>query len=200
MLGSSAHSQRPTDPLFESLLERRSRPYVIVFDVDGNIAFAEPHALKLFGKHLIAIQEQVGELIRRWDQSSVASQHIVGVVDKLVLRVAPLSGPNGSFYAVFFEEEARREDLKEAVTRFSFTPREVDVLDRILDGMNAAEIAEDLCIAEVTVFDHFKHISYKTKARNRADMLAKVFNWQPGLKSATARRLKDALKGVGEAT
>ena len=84
---------------------------------------------------------------------------------------------------LLFEKEARREDLKEAVTRFSLTPREVEVLDLILDGMSAAEIAEDLHIAEVTVFDHFKHINNKTNARNRADMLAKIFNWQPALRS-----------------
>jgi DNA-binding CsgD family transcriptional regulator len=128
------------------------------------------------------LQTSLRELIRRWSESAPFSEELIGPVAGLILRVVPLSGPLGHFYAIFFEREARREDLSQAVARFSFTPREVEVLDRILNGMNAAEIAEDLCIAEVTVFDHFKHISHKTKARNRADMLAKIFNWQSDLK------------------
>jgi DNA-binding NarL/FixJ family response regulator len=106
---------------------------------------------------------------------------VIGPIAGLVLRVVPLTGALGTFYGIFIEKEARREDLTDAVAQYSLSPREVEVLALILDGMNAAEIAEALHIAEVTVFDHFKHISQKTDARNRADMLAKIFNWQTEL-------------------
>ncbi len=123
-------------------------------------------------------------MIRSRARSDAASEQFFGPIAGRILRIVPLKGPQATrFYAAFLENEARREDLRDAVARFSFTPREVEVLNCILNGMSAAEIAEDLCIAQVTVFDHFKHISHKTKARNRADMLAKIFNWQPSIKS-----------------
>jgi DNA-binding CsgD family transcriptional regulator len=178
-----SRSQRRTDHVFKSLLEQRSRPYVVIFDGDAGVAFAEPRALALLETRFPSLQNSLCEIIHRWRERDADAEQLIGPLCGLILRIVPLSGPLGHFYAIFFEQEARREDLTQAVTRFSFTPREVEVLDRILNGMNAAEIAEDLCIAEVTVFDHFKHISHKTKARNRADMLAKVFNWQPDLKS-----------------
>jgi DNA-binding NarL/FixJ family response regulator len=177
-------SPERADHPFKTLLQQRSRPYVIVLDADANLAFAEPRALALFESHFSSLHDEINEIIRRYREGEKLSEQLIGPVTGFLLRIIPLSGSHGNFFAVFLEEEARREDLKEAVTRFAFTPREVEVLDRILGGMNAAEIAEDLCIAEVTVFDHFKHISHKTKARNRGDMLAKVFNWQPAFKAA----------------
>ncbi len=187
-----AQSAHQTDELFKALLKRRSRPCVIVLDADLNVAFADSRALVLLKTHFQphdprmlpdALRDTIAEIIRRWGENAAVSEQPVGPVSGLVLRIVALSGPSGSFFALLFEKEARREDLREAVTRFSLTPREVEVLDLILDGMSAAEIADDLHIAEVTVFDHFKHINNKTNARNRADMLAKVFNWQPALRS-----------------
>jgi DNA-binding CsgD family transcriptional regulator len=188
----SALSTPQADELFQALLTRRSRPCVMVLDGDLNVAFADSHALALLETHFqlpdkgmlpVALRDTIAEIVRRWDENAAASEQSIGPVAGLTLRLVSLSGQYGSFYALLFEKEARREDLKDAVTRFSLTPREVEVLDLILDGMSAAEIAVDLHIAEVTVFDHFKHINDKTNARNRADMLAKIFNWQPALKS-----------------
>jgi DNA-binding CsgD family transcriptional regulator len=183
--------QNHTDELFKVLLSRRSRPCVVFLDVDLNVAFADPYALTLLRTRFgpcpqlstlpSSVHDPIADLIRRWDDRGTLSDDVIGPIEGLALRVVPLSGPQGSFYAVFFQEDVHREDLRAAVAEFSFTPRELDVLDLILGGMNAAEIAEDLHIAEVTVFDHFKHISQKTNARNRADMLGKVFNWQAGL-------------------
>lgn len=163
-----------------ALLRRRSRPYVVVIDEHLHVAFAEPEALALFQAHASCVCHYVRTFLARDDEASVSG--MASPLPGLFIRIIPLAGPGGTFYGLFFEREQRREDLKDAVERFAFTPREVDVLDRILDGMNASEIADDLCIAEATVFDHFKHITCKTKARNRADMLAKIFNWQPSLK------------------
>jgi DNA-binding CsgD family transcriptional regulator len=192
MASLSASSQYKADELFRSLLRQRARPYVIALDENLNIPFADPHALALLATHFPsdhptsalprALRDAVGDVIHRWAENGVDLDQSVVALGGLILRIAPLLGQCGCFYAVFVEKEARREDLREAVTRFSLTPREVEVLDLILDGLQASEIADRLHIAEVTVFDHFKHISYKTRARNRADMLAKVFNWQTGLK------------------
>ncbi len=184
MLCSLPRSASQSDQAFTSLLNQRSRPHVLFFDEDANIAFADAGALALFQEHFCSVEHEVAEMIRSRAQSDTASEQLFGPIAGRILRIVPLNGPNGTrFYAAFVENEARREDLSDAVARFSFTPREVEVLNCILSGMSAAEIAEDLCIAQVTVFDHFKHISHKTKARNRADMLAKIFNWQPTIKN-----------------
>lgn len=185
MACSFAQIDNALDSVFKSLLKTRSRPYVVIFDANANMLFGEARALHMRTRAEVrALEQEATELIRRKTDGEAITEEIVGPINGVILRVVPLNGAGGDLYAVFFEQEARREDLKQAVTRFSFTRREVEILDRILDGMNASEIADDLHIAEVTVFDHFKHISYKTKARNRADMLAKIFNWQPELKSS----------------
>jgi DNA-binding CsgD family transcriptional regulator len=184
------------DEIFRALLKRRSQPRVIVLDDDLRVTLSDPHAVALLETHFypyqrgsslpIPLHDAIGEVVGRWmRQNDEISSELIGPVGGLILRLVPLSGPLGNAYALFLENKARREDLKEAVTRYSLTLREVEVLGLILAGMNAAEIAETLHIAEVTVFDHFKHISHKTGARNRADMLAKVFNWQAVLKSRT---------------
>jgi DNA-binding CsgD family transcriptional regulator len=199
----SSHLPYRTDQFFNEVLKQRSRPYVVVLDDQLDLAFADPQALALLETHFQSdhastlstqVRDAVNELVQRWRQNESDSEVLAFSCNGVFFRVVPLMSPEGPFYAVFCEKEARREDLRQAVARFSFTPREVEVLDLILNGMNAAEIAETLHIAEVTVFDHFKHISHKTRARNRADMLAKVFNWQavlragpPGVKSADCR-------------
>ncbi|HTJ28661.1 MAG TPA: helix-turn-helix transcriptional regulator [Candidatus Limnocylindria bacterium] len=190
MASRLAAARQAPDECFKALLSRRSRPYIVLLDADLNVAFADPYAFTLlearFGYRQTTelpppLRDSIEALIRRRRDDGALPENVIGPIDGLVLRIVPLAGPLGSFYAIFVEKEARREDLTDAVTQFSLTPREVEVLELILGGMNAAEIAEALHIAEVTVFDHFKHISQKTDARNRADMLAKIFNWQADL-------------------
>jgi DNA-binding CsgD family transcriptional regulator len=190
MASRLAAARQSPDECFKALLNRRSRPCIFLLDVDLNIAFADPHASALIeatfgyrqkGAFPPALRDSIEDVIRRRDDDGALPENVIGPIDGLVLRVVPLEGSLGSFYAIFAEKEARREDLTEAVNQFSLSPREIEVLELILDGRNAAEIAAALHIAEVTVFDHFKHISQKTDARNRGDMLAKIFNWQADL-------------------
>lgn len=183
--------QNEADELFNMLLSRRSRPCVAFLDAELDVAFADTGALTLlrthFGEHRwtsalpVLVRDAIADLVRRSDDADACTEEVIGPLEGLVLRVIPLAGPQESFYAVFFQKEAHREDLADAVMQYAFTARELEVLDLVLGGMNAAEIAAGLHIASVTVFDHFKHISQKTNARNRADMLAKIFNWQAGL-------------------
>lgn len=189
-----AASPDGTDDLVKTVLKRRSRPCVLVVDGELNVVFAERRALALLQKHFSSgceapafaktLLHPLGELIRRCGQSPTASRETIRALKGLVVRIIPLYGAKERLYAVVLETQARREDLRDAVARFALSPREVEVLEMILRGMTAAEIAATLHIAEVTVFDHFKHISLKTNARNRADMVGKIFNWQG------ARRLR----------
>ena len=197
----TTRSPHQADEHFKILLKQRSRPCLVVLDADLNVAFADRSAIALLGTRAdlsqltvtlpLSFAKTVRELIARAHHNTNGKAHdkngsceeLIGWAEGLVLRVIPLGGARGTFYAVSIERGERREDLREAARRFSFTAREVQVVDLILRGMNAAEIADELHIAEVTVFDHFKHISQKTNARNRAEMLAKVFNWQAAFTS-----------------
>lgn len=189
-----APSPDGTDNLVDGVLKRRSRPCVLVVDGNLDVAFAEPRALALLQEQFPphdassvfpeALLQPLGDLIRRFEQqTTIDPKDAIRAVKGLVLRIVPLFGAQDRLYAVILEAQARREDLRDAVARFSLSPREIEVLEMILRGMTAAEIAATLHIAEVTVFDHFKHISMKTNARNRADMVGKIFNWQGARKT-----------------
>jgi len=184
-------SRSHTDSLSKTVLQQRSRPYLLILDADFNIAFVDPEALAVLALHFRqfergtlppALKTEITNVVEELSEDAGLSNRVIGPLAGLVLRVTRLEGSSSDFIAICFEEEARREDLRDVARRFSLTPREMEVLDLILGGMSAAEIAEGLNIAKVTVFDHFKHISDKTRARNRADMLAKVFNWQASLR------------------
>jgi DNA-binding NarL/FixJ family response regulator len=73
-----------------------------------------------------------------------------------------------------------RAPLKSAQRRFRLTSREVEVLELILRGYDAKAIASVLYIAETTVREHFKHLSSKIKAKNRAEMVARALDWREG--------------------
>ncbi len=92
----------------------------------------------------------------------------------LILRVVRLRGGDGEHIAIFVERFKARDALRGARERFGFSPRELEVVDQLVQGKSTAEIAEKLVIAETTVQDHVKHIARKTNARNRAEIVARV--------------------------
>ncbi|MGZ6246255.1 MAG: helix-turn-helix transcriptional regulator [Vulcanimicrobiaceae bacterium] len=185
-MGTEAVSDAAENALL-SIVKRRAKPRVLLLADDFSIAFAEPGALEMLTDmydasmaavaHLPeAIESAVRTVVASWSDSEKVEQ-VVASVHKLIVRVGSLDGPSGSMIAVFLEEHARREDLATVARRYSLTRRETQVLTLLLDGLNAREIAERLCIAEVTVSDYFKSLLRKTQAKNRSDMLARVLGW-----------------------
>ena len=129
--------------------------------------------------HLPVILEQaVRDLTSGWTED-VTSQRagIARPVPFLVVRTRPMSGPSGLFIGVTIERSKPGRSLTGAAARFRISPREVQVLALLLDGLHLNEIAERLHITSSTVQDHIKRLLEKTETRNRSEMTAKILGW-----------------------
>lgn len=188
-----------TEDSLLSLVKRRTKPRVILLNDDLSIAFAEADAtaflmgLMEFPEARIsrlpaALERSVRDVLKLWDDQGAEDEQVTAPLPNTIMRVSRLHGPTGSFIAAFVEEHQRREDLAGAAIRFRLTRREVQVLELILGGHSAVQIAQRLEIAETTVADYFKNLQRKTGAKNRADMLAKVLGWDDTAVSARAAR------------
>ena len=96
----------------------------------------------------------------------------------VALRSFPLLSADGVRIGLSIERFGARNSLAWAAQRFSISARELQVLALILQGMGTPEIASRLQIAESTAHDHIKRMLLKTKARNRAEMVAKTLGWR----------------------
>lgn len=94
-----------------------------------------------------------------------------------VMTFIPLDGAP-LMIAIGIERFRSRANLSPAIKSFSLTPREAQILQHILEGRTASQIAQYLCLAETTVQSYFKRLLEKTQARNRASMAAKVLGWR----------------------
>ena len=81
-------------------------------------------------------------------------------------------------------EDASEEDeelrLKAFAEKYCFSPREVEVLEQILEGSSNGEISEKLFISGNTVKFHMKNILKKTECSNRTELISLVSgrSWQ----------------------
>ncbi len=166
---------------------RRAKAYIVLLDEQHGIAYAQTGAIELLSRMLripkeymdrlplpieLAIQEAVRAL-------PVGDDTVIEPVPSLLFRVAKLAGRSkDTVIALQIEHvQQRREALPGAVKRYKLTAREAGVLTLIMRGRSSTEIAEELSIAETTVADYVKRLLRKTFSKNRAEMLAKVFDW-----------------------
>lgn len=170
-----------------ALIARRARPYLLLLDEHYRIVHAEWDAgADVFreleidrGATALPIRfEQAVRTARARVAADSGDPGFVSASPRLIARISHLTGTGGSFIAIWAEASRRREDLADATRRFGFTRREQEVLLHMLGGRRASEIATALSIAEGTVGDHFKALIKKTRARNRAEMVARVLDRQ----------------------
>lgn len=170
-----------------ALIARRARPYLLLLDERYRIVHAEWDAGGAVFRELeidrgataLPIRlEQAVRTARARTAEDPGDPGFVPTSPRLIARISNLTGPGGSFIAIWAEASRRREDLADATRRFGFTRREQEVLLQMLGGRRASEIATALSIAEGTVGDHFKALIKKTQARNRAEMVARVLDRQ----------------------
>src|SRR5438270_7382381 len=73
-----------------------------------------------------------------------------------------------------------------AEPRATLTPRQLEVLRLVAEGLTSAQIAKRLFLTEATVKWHVKQILTKTASSNRAEAVARVLGtpqWQPEVES-----------------
>ena len=77
-------------------------------------------------------------------------------------------------------EEDEELRLKAFAEKYCFSPREVEVLEQILEGLSNGEISEKLFISGNTVKFHIKNILKKTECSNRTELISLVSgsSWQ----------------------
>jgi DNA-binding CsgD family transcriptional regulator len=126
-----------------------------------------------------ALEACVRDLTAGWAPEGSNTPGIARPVPSLVLRTHPLLGPAGLFVGVRLDRYRPPNSLTGLAARYRITPREVEVLALLLDGLHLVQVGERLYITSSTVQDHIKSMLDKTASRNRSELIARMLGWEP---------------------
>jgi DNA-binding CsgD family transcriptional regulator len=190
------------DKLME-ILNQRSSPGVILFDIQGALRYINREAREIIptlhpeGKAVEAapsalpdhLLDFVEALIRKplpddpfnepfLHSSVILSSWGVPVSLRGFLLRPPDPGADGHQYLVLVEmvAETREANLFQIQKHFGLSEREMEVLILVCAGCSNQEIAERLFISAYTVKDHLKHLKAKVGVASRSMLVAAVRN------------------------
>jgi DNA-binding CsgD family transcriptional regulator len=93
------------------------------------------------------------------------------------LRNGPVPGCDDC-YMIYLSELKNGLSLEEDDIRrmFRLTPRELDVMRQVFNGLKNLEIAEKLFVSEITVKKHIQNIYAKVGVKNRTSLMNKIMD------------------------
>lgn len=182
---SSALVQAPFE-IGEATFRLRASPCFVLLDSKYQIVGAESRLDAILREAGLVewppcrlptvIERVVKELITAAAQDGEAFAEAAVPAQRLLVRSGILFGSSDNYVAVTLEKLRTRASLNGAAERFSLSPRELQVLTLIMNGLAKKEIAARLLIAESTVGEHFKHLYAKIGVRHRSALFARIFD------------------------
>jgi DNA-binding CsgD family transcriptional regulator len=88
--------------------------------------------------------------------------------------------PNQKWFGILTDRDYRKKVITRKISHqylTLLTPREVQCLNLIAEGLSAKEVAEKLFLSNETVNTHAKSIRQKMECKNIAEAVAKAFRW-----------------------
>lgn len=167
---------------FSEILEKRSTPGILIFDMDNRLLFANNEALQILPNLKVnKVPHDICELCDRAKESgsnygilSNTNEEGISLAMRafMIGRQHVLKEP--SHVMVLLEKiiGKRHIDFEEAKKKFEFTKREMEVLRLLCEGYSNKKISDELFIGEYTVKDHIKNIMRKMKVASRSGIIA----------------------------
>lgn len=151
--------------------EIRSEPYMLIVDENGEVIAHLGGAPEEDVGNVLAFMHKVRRLIA--ELRSDGSSSSFDLPGDRRLRGYRLCGLADT-YAIFVERARQPISANDLVAKFSFSPREAEVVLLVIHGAASQAIAQQLGIGETTVVSHVRNAGLKIGCTKRSTMIARI--------------------------